>query len=89
MDKTIKTVTLNYEKVMGKFVATFTIGVQTFHLSPVETKKEAKWFCEQLETAFNNLSEPYFGEGNTPSFKQNCKALANPKIMIEYGYKTT
>jgi len=39
------------------FIPTFTIGVQTFRLHPVDTKERAEWYIEMLKTAFKNLED--------------------------------
>jgi len=43
------------ERVDG-WAVSFTIGVQTFFLSSVETRKMAEWYAENLRTAFKNLA---------------------------------
>lgn len=46
------------ESIHGGYSAWFKIGVQTFSLSPAETKGEAEWFVGCLKTAFKTLMQP-------------------------------
>jgi len=39
----------------GCYHANFTIGVQTFKVCDVETKREALWYCKMIRIAFKNL----------------------------------
>lgn len=43
------------QKTAGGHCAWFTIGVQTFFLQTVDTKKEAKFFSGMLDKALENL----------------------------------
>jgi len=83
-----KIIELDIKKTFDGYCSTFKIGVQTFSLKEVETKREAKWYCEMLEHVFSNLAEPYgFGLTKSEANKKVLKEMANPKIEIKYKYK--
>lgn len=48
-------ITTGIRKDLNGYCAWFKIGVQTFYLQERDTKKEALWYAEQLDTAFLNL----------------------------------
>lgn len=47
-----------YKKGFQGWTAFFTIGVQTFTLGDLESEGRAKWYKDQLDKAFANLSTP-------------------------------
>lgn len=67
--------------------AGFCIGVQYFAIASQVTKKESKWYCDVLETAFQNLIKPYtFGIKVNALEMLEKSGMLNPKITVEnYG----
>lgn len=49
------------KKTLEGWAATFTIGVQTFQLLDVESKKHAEWYVICLQAAFKNLTGQEYG----------------------------
>ncbi len=65
------------------FEAGFTIGNQDFTLPERETKEEAQWYCDMLETAFTNLITPKSLENVTSkAAKKTFMDNMLPKITI-------
>lgn len=60
----------------------FTIGNQHFTVQERETKKEAQWFCDMLETAFNTLIIPqYIHEFKSQKAKEKIIENLNIKVI--------
>lgn len=55
-DNTVVIFSTNHGK--GIYKAGFTIGNQDFVVGERETKEEAQWMCNMLESAFKNLLKP-------------------------------
>lgn len=64
------------------YKAGFTIGNQDFTVAERETKAEAVWYCDVLETAFNKLIEMKDVGLRSDKAKELYKESANPNIII-------
>ncbi len=69
------TVVIHTTKLGKVYEAGFTIGNQHFHVGERETKKEAQWMCDMLETAFTNLI--------TPEWIHKLKSQENRQLVID------
>ena len=75
------TVVIFSSKHGDHYKAGFTIGNQDFTVGERETKQEAKWMCDMLQKAFENLIYPDFFENFKN--KEAAKDGFYPIITIE------
>jgi len=77
------TVVIFSSKHGNVYQAGFTIGNQDFTVAERDTKEEAQWFCDVLETAFKTLINPKSFENfrDEKAFELAMNSLL-PKITI-------
>lgn len=77
------TVVIFSSKQGSKYQAGFTIGNQDFTVADRDTKEEAEWFCDMLETAFKTLTTPKGVEAfKSESAKKLLMDSLVPKITV-------
>ncbi len=77
------TVVIFSSKNGNTFDAGFTIGNQDFVVSNRDTKAEAEWYCNVLETAFQKLITPEsLSKVKSEEAKKMIKQSLIPKINI-------